>query len=68
MPTSRATRGHLLGEDAQRVGHVVDGVGERRDLALGLDHELLREVAVGDRGDDLDDAAHLVGQVATPSG
>ena len=26
--------GHLLGEHAQGVGHGVDGVGERRDLAL----------------------------------
>ena len=56
-------RGHLVGEGPQRVGHVVDGVGERRDLALGLDHELLRQVAVGDGGDDLGDAAHLAGQV-----
>ena len=40
---------HLLGEDAQRVGHAVDGVGERGDLALGLDHELLREVAAARR-------------------
>ena len=63
-PTSRATVRHLLGERAQRVGHVVDGLGERGDLALRLDHELLLEVAVGDRGHDLDDAAHLRGQVA----
>jgi hypothetical protein len=27
---------HLVGERRERVGHVVDGVGERRDLALGL--------------------------------
>ena len=59
---------HLLGEDAERVGHAVDGVGQRGDLALGRHGELLRQVAVGDRGDDLDDAAHLVGQVARPSG
>ena len=52
--------GDLLGEDAERLGHAVERVGERRDLALGLDaDELLRQVAVGDRGDDLDDAAHL---------
>ena len=63
MPTSRATVRDLLGEGAERVGHVVDGVGERGDLALGFDDELLRQVAVGDRGDDLDDAAHLRGQV-----
>ena len=28
--------GHLLGEGRERVGHVVDRLGERRDLALGL--------------------------------
>ena len=56
-------RGDLLGEDAQRVGHVVDRLGERGDFALRLEHELLAQVAVGDRGDDLDDAAHLLGQV-----
>ncbi len=56
-------RRHLIGEDRQRVGHVVDGFGERRDLALGLHGEVLLEVAVGDRGHHLDDAAHLFGQV-----
>ena len=55
--------GHLLGEGRERVGHVVDRLGQRRDLALGLDGQLLAQVAVGDRGDDLHDAAHLVGQV-----
>ena len=55
--------GHLIGEGGQRVGHAVDGVGERGDLALGFDGELLLQVAVGDGGDDLGDAAHLLGQV-----
>ena len=56
--------GDLLGEDAERLGHAVERVGERGDLALRLDaDQLLRQVAVGDRGDDLDDAAHLGGQV-----
>ena len=59
-PTSRATRRHLVGEDRQRVGHVVDGVGERRDFALRLHRELLAQVAVGHRGHHLHDAAHLV--------
>ena len=59
-------RGHLVGEGAQRVGHVVDRFGERGHLALRFEHELLDEVAVGDRGHDLDDAAHLCGEVATP--
>src|SRR6185312_14736812 len=55
--------GDLRGEGAERVGHVVDGVGQGGDLALRLQAELLAEVAVGDRGDDLGDAAHLGGEV-----
>ena len=47
----------------KRVGHAVDGVGQRGDLALGRHRELLRQIAVGHRGHDLDDAAHLAGQV-----
>ena len=35
-------RRHLIGEGAQRVGHVVDRLGERGDLALRLEDELLR--------------------------
>jgi hypothetical protein len=58
-------RRHLLGERRQRAGHVVDGVGERRDFALGFDGEVLLQVAVGDGGHDLGDAAHLLGQVRT---
>ena len=56
--------GHLLGEGRQRVGHLVDRVGQGRDLALGLDDQLALQVAVGDRRDDLGDPAHLAGQVA----
>ena len=56
--------GHLLGEGGQGVGHLVDRVGQRGDLALGLDDQLALQVAVGDGGDDLGDAAHLAGQVA----
>src|SRR4028119_416500 len=41
-PPARAA-GHLLGERAQRVRHVVDRLGERRHLALGLDGHLLCE-------------------------
>ena len=55
--------GHLLGERGQRVGHVVDRLGQRRDFALGFDRQLLAQVAGRDGRDDLDDAAHLVGQV-----
>ena len=55
--------GHLLGEGRERVGHVVDRLGQRRDLALRLDRQLLAQVAVGDGGHHLDDAADLVGEV-----
>ena len=69
----------LLGEGPQRIGHVVDRVGQRGDLALRLDDEVLREVTVGDRRDDLRDAAdlarevrrhhvHVVGEVLPRSG
>src|SRR5262245_28234475 len=55
--------GDLVGEDRESVGHVVDGFGERRHLALRLHREILLEVAVGDCGHHLHDAAHLLGQV-----
>ena len=56
--------GDLLGEGGQRVGHLVDRVGQRGDLPLGLDDQLPLQVAVGDRRDDLGDPAHLAGEVA----
>ena len=55
--------GHLIGEGRERVGHVVDGVCERGNLAFRLHGEALIEVAVGDGGDNLHDAAHLLGEV-----
>src|SRR5687768_7505205 len=55
---------HLIGEGAQRIGHVVDGVGQVGHFSLGFDDELLREVAGGDGGHDLGDASHLVGEIA----
>ena len=54
---------HLLGEGAERVGHVVDGLGERRDLAHRFHRQLLPQIAGGDGGHHLDDAAHLLGEV-----
>ena len=54
---------HLVGERPQRVGHRVDRLRQRRDLALGLDRHLLLEVALRDRGRHLRDLAHLIGQV-----
>ena len=56
-------RGHLFGEGGERAGHVVDRVGERRDLALGLHDQVALQVALGDRRHHLHDAAHLLGEV-----
>ena len=56
-------RRDLIGEGRQRVDHPVDGFGELFDLALGFEHQLAPQVAVGDGGHDPGDAAHLVGQV-----
>ena len=56
--------GHLGGERAELVDHRVDGVLELEDLALDVDGDLLRQVAVGDGGGDLGDVAHLAGEVA----
>src|SRR5262249_3376271 len=55
---------HLVGEGGQGVDHAVDRVGQGGDLALGFHRQLALEVAVGDGGHDLGDAAHLRGQVA----
>src|SRR5206468_2118640 len=57
-------RGDLRREGCQRVGHLVDGVRQRRDLALGLEDNLAAKVAVRNRGYDPGDTADLVGQVA----
>src|SRR6185312_10071700 len=55
--------GDLIGEGGERAGHIVNGFGERGDLALGVDGEFLGQLAVGDGGDDLYDTAHLFRQV-----
>src|SRR6202522_3119050 len=56
-------RGDLFSEDGEGVGHVVNRVGQGGDFAFGLDGEFLIQIAVGDSGDDLDNAAHLIGEV-----
>jgi hypothetical protein len=53
-------RRHLIGEGRERVRHVVDGLGQRRDLALRGDCQVLLQVAVRDRRHDLHDAADLL--------
>src|SRR5690606_15373094 len=45
------------------VDHRVDGVLELQDLALRIDRDLARQVALGDRSGDLGDVAHLAGEV-----
>src|SRR5581483_2969315 len=55
--------GDLVGDRRERVGHGVDGLREGGDLALGLDGDLLGQVAAGNSGRDLGDVADLVGEV-----
>ena len=50
---------HLGGERAELVDHRVDGVLELEDLALHVDGDLLRQVAVGDGRGHVGDVAHL---------
>ncbi len=57
-------RRDLIGEGRQRVRHAVDRVGEFRDFAFCFDEQFLFQIAVRDRGHDLGDTAHLIGQVA----
>ena len=53
----------LVGERRELVDHRVDRVLQLEDLAACVDGDLLRQVALRDRGRDLGDVAHLVGQV-----
>src|SRR6185312_6291852 len=55
--------GDLRGEGAQLVDHGVDGALELEHLALGVDGDLLGQVAVGDRRRHLGDVADLGGEV-----
>src|SRR5713101_5092630 len=64
VATSLIARICVVSEGAERVGHVVDGLGERRHFALRVDQELLGEVAIRDGCHHARDAAHLGGQVA----
>ena len=58
---------HFAAKAFELVDHRVDGVLQLEDLALHVDGDLLREVALRDRGGHLGDVAHLAGEVARPS-
>ena len=55
---------HFRRERAQLIHHRVDGVLELENLAAHRDRDLLREVALRDRGRDVRDVSDLAGQVA----
>src|SRR4029077_6286574 len=55
--------GDLAGEGVQLIDHRVDGLLQLEDLAADVDGNLLRQIAIGDRGRHGGDVAHLVGQV-----
>src|SRR5262249_55149809 len=55
--------GHFRGERVELIDHDVDGVLQLQDLALGVDGDLLREVAPCHGGGDVGDVAHLSGEV-----
>ena len=55
--------GVLLRRVLQVADHLVDRVLQRRDLALRLDRDRARQVALRHRGRDLGDRAHLRRQV-----
>src|SRR5205823_10548416 len=53
---------HLVGERVELVDHRVDGVLELEDLSSHVDRDLLRQVALLDRGRDLGNVAYLARQ------
>src|SRR5262249_35040364 len=55
---------HFRGERVELVDHAVDGVLQVEDFAAHVDGDLLRQIAVGDRGGHLGDVAHLAGEIA----
>ena len=63
VPTSRATRLTSDAKAFELIDHRVDGVLQLEDLALHVDGDLAREVALGDGGGHVGDVAHLAGEV-----
>ena len=55
---------HFRGERAELIHHRVDGVLELEDLALHVDGDLLRQVALRDGRRHVRDVSHLARQVA----
>ena len=55
---------HFAGKGVELVDHGVDGVFQLQDFAAHVDRDLLRQVAIGDRGGHFGDVADLGGQVA----
>ncbi len=53
----------LVGERAELVDHGVDGALQLEELALGVDQDLAREIALRDGGRHRGDVANLVRQV-----
>src|SRR4029078_7076319 len=56
--------GHFGGEGVELVHHRVDGVLELENLALDVDGDLLRQVALCHGRGDFGDVADLAGQIA----
>src|SRR5207253_6934054 len=55
---------HFAAEGVEVVRHFVGGVFQLEHLALDIDGDLLRQVAVGDGGGDAGDVTHLRRQAA----
>jgi hypothetical protein len=53
----------LVGEDAQRARHTVDGVLQFEYLAAHVDGDLLRQVAASDGLGHLCDRVNLIGEI-----
>src|SRR6185437_6253147 len=54
---------HLRSEGVELIHHGIDGGLELEDLALDVDGDFLRQVAIGDRRRDVGDVADLPGEV-----
>ena len=53
-------RSHLIGKDCQRVGHVVDGIGQLGNFTFSFDCQLAFEIAIGHGGNYASNTPHLI--------